>query len=1070
MATQAETEDPIPERPRRRVGRWVLLVVVALLALGVSIVWISREELADSLISSELAKRGIQASYEIESIGGHREVLRNVVVGDPKRPDLTIERAEVTIGYGLWLPRIESIRLVRPRLFGTYIDGKLSFGALDPLLFEGEKRAFEFPDMRLTLVDGRALVEGDYGPVGVKIDGKGHLQDGFKGELAAIAPRLAVPGCQPMRATVYGSVAIKGRRPGFAGPLRLGAISCPDQQVQMARAAFQVDARADEALKVFEGELGVDVDTMRLTGTQLAGLAGATRFTWRDNGLTARYELAGTDLTTNQVVAARLALDGSLRARRNFERVEIDTKVDGTGVGLGSGLDGVLADAAKSTGDTLLGPILTQIRRQLEGQQDGNRLVADVTLRRTGERTSLVVPDAFLRGRNGATLLALSRFRFATGGTEAAGLSGNFSTGGDGLPRIAGRIEQSADRALQVRFSMAEYAVASSRLEIPELALVRRSDGLLGFAGQIRASGALPGGRAENLLLPVSGNWSPSTGLALWRDCTELRFDALQVANLSFGRHRLTLCPARGSPIVRFGSNGLRVAAGAPSLQLVGHLGETPIALRTGAIGFAYPGAVSAKQVLVSLGPPDTASTFAISDLSAQVSDDIAGKFTGADIRLSAVQLDLIGAEGDWRYADGRMTIGHARFQLVDRIDPARFEPLSAEDAGLALIDNRITAEALLREPKSGREVARVDIVHNLTSGRGNAELAVARLVFDSTLQPLDLTRRAEGVIALAKGTVVGTGRIDWDEQGITSSGRFSSESLDFAAAFGPVKGASGTVVFTDLLGLTTAPNQSLKLASINPGIEINDGEIRFAIRNGEVLAVEGGSWPFLGGILRLQPVEIRFGVPEERRYVLEIEGLDAGRFVERMELNNMAATGIFDGTVPLVFDTLGNGRVEGGLLTSRPPGGNVSYVGELTYEDLGAVANLAFDALRSLDYRQMRVQMDGSLTGEIVTRVRLDGVSQGVGAKKNLITNAIAGLPVRVDVNIRAPFYQLIGVSRSLYDPAAIRDPREIGLIDDQGNPIIPKTGGTPSVPAPSKDPIADEAVIQRRESEEMP
>ena len=44
------------------------------------------------------------------------------------------------------------------------------------------------------------------------------------------------------------------------------------------------------------------------------------------------------------------------------------------------------------------------------------------------------------------------------------------------------------------------------------------------------------------------------------------------------------------------------------------------------------------------------------------------------------------------------------------------------------------------------------------------------------------------------------------------------------AAGFGPAKGASGTVVFTDLLGLVTAPNQKLAVRSVNPGIEVNDG------------------------------------------------------------------------------------------------------------------------------------------------------------------------------------------------------------------------------------------------------
>src|SRR5690606_39173364 len=172
-------------------------------------------------------------------------------------------------------------------------------------------------------------------------------------------------------------------------------------------------------------------------------------------------------------------------------------------------------------------------------------------------------------------------------------------------------------------------------------------------------------------------------------------------------------------------------------------------------------------------------------------------------------------------------------------------------------------------------------------------------------------------------------------------------------------------------------------------------------------------------------PVNIKFGEAEVRRYVLVVEGLDAARFVERMEVNYIPATGIFDGTVTIVYDALGHGRLEGGLLLSRPPGGNVSYVGELTYEDLGAVANFAFATLRSLDYRQMRIEMDGPLTGEIITRVRIDGVSQGAGAERNIVTRVIAGLPIRLDLNIRAQFYTLLGNIRSMYDPSAIIDPR---------------------------------------------
>ena len=1070
MASQADMDDPPPPRARRRLGRYIALAVVALLAAGLAILWANREGIANNVIASELASRGIDATYKIERIGGRREILTDIVVGDPRHPDLTVERAEVVIRHRFGFPAIASVRLVRPRLFGTYRDGKLSFGELDPLIFPPKTaEPFELPDFVVMVEEGRGLIESDFGPVGVSLAGSGNLRDGFAGEVAATAPKLALAGCEAAGTTLYGTLSIADQRPGFEGPLRLGRLECREQGLSLERAALQLSGRTDRELSAVEGEASLRTGRLAYGANRLAALTGTSEVSWRVGDITTRYKLRGRDLATTQAVASGIALDGWLRTRRNFERIEAEAEVDGTGVRLGRGLDTALADAATGSADTLLGPILERVRSRLASEGRNSRLAADVTIRRTGDLTTVVVPTASLHGGSGDTLLALSRFQLTTGGA-APRFGGDFATGGEGLPRIAGRMDQRPGGTIEMRLSMAEYAAGASRLAVPELVLLQRPDGVLGFSGRVRASGALPGGSAQNLLLPVSGNWSPRGGLALWNACTEMRFDRLQLANLTFERRGLTLCPGRGQPIVRYGASGLRVAAGAPSLQLDGRLGETPIAIRSGAIGFAYPGAVSAKQLLVTLGPRGTASTFAISDLTANIGKDISGRFNGTDVRLNAVAIDMLGATGNWRYADGRLSIQDAAFQLADRVDPARFKPLTAEGATLALEDNVISADALLREPTTGRTVTDVDVVHNLATGAGHADLVVPGLEFGPGFQLALLTTRDPGISNL-RGKVTGTGRINWDESGkITSTGRFSSDGLDFAATFGPVRGASGTIEFTDLLALTTAPGQRLRVASVNPGIEVTDGEIVIQLVNGELLALQGATWPFMGGTLTMHAVDIHLGTSEERRYIFEIVGLDASRFVEHMELNNISATGIFDGSIPIVFDASGNGKIEGGLLISRPPGGNVSYVGALTYEDMGAVANFAFDTLRSLDYRQMRLTMDGSLIGEIITRVRLDGVSQGAGAQQNILTRAIAGIPIRLDVNIRAQFYQLISSTRALYDPAAIKDPRDLGLLDEQGNVLQRETQGPPPEPVTPDDLIPDEAAIQRRESEESP
>ena len=160
-------------------------------------------------------------------------------------------------------------------------------------------------------------------------------------------------------------------------------------------------------------------------------------------------------------------------------------------------------------------------------------------------------------------------------------------------------------------------------------------------------------------------------------------------------------------------------------------------------------------------------------------------------------------------------------------------------------------------------------------------------------------------------------------------------------------------------------------------------------------------------------------------------------------------------GTLPWIFDQNG-GRIEGGQLQSRPPGGNVSYVGELTYEDLSTMANFAFATLRSLNYQNMTIGMNGALEGEILTRISFSGVKQGEGTSQNFLTRKIANLPIRFNVNLRAPFFQLVSSFKSLYDPALVRDPRSIGLLDGDG---VPRPDLVAPTPLPLKQPIQPDA-----------
>ncbi|WP_435201364.1 intermembrane phospholipid transport protein YdbH family protein [Qipengyuania sp. 902] len=1066
-----EGAQPARLRPRWRKKRWMVPAALALLAIAALLVaWFSRYSIAEDFVADQLAANGLEATYEIERVGGRTQIISNLVVGDPDAPDLTVERVVVRLRHRPGLPEIASVRLVRPRLFGTYRHGELSFGALDPAIFRESDEPSGLPALNVTVEDGRGLLETDYGPVGLKVEGAGQLDDGFAGIIAASAPGLVFGGCDATDATAYGDVTTDGGKPRFSGPVRFGRLACEASALNLANYDFELDASLDEELSSAQLAARIEGGATRLFDYSADGVTGTVRASVPGETVAVRYALVGRGIESPQALAAILSLEGQGRLRSDFERVQLEGRLEGNGLRPGAQMLSSFQSLAEVGGGTLVEPIVRQIAGALQTKARGSALEADFRFRRNGENLALILPSAQLSSGSGERVVSLSRFEYGVEGDGAPRLSGNIATGGTGMPRINGRMEQSARGASVFRLSMQRYAAGNSALAIPQLNVFQAPDGVVRFAGRVEASGPLPGGATENLRIPVDGRWQSGGSLALWNSCTPVAFDRLELANLRFERKGLTICPASGRSIVSSGPGGLRIAAGTSALDLEGFIGETPIRIASGPVGLAFPGVMTARALDISLGPADTASRFRISDLTARFGTDIAGTFDDAEVTLASVPLDIRNTSGNWSYANGALAISDGVFRLFDRQADARFEPLDARDARLTLVDNVIDANAVLRHPGSDRVVTEVDIRHDLSSGAGYADLDIPGVLLDGQLQPNELSRLALGVVANADGVVTGEGRIDWSPDGdVTSTGSFTTEDLDFAAAFGPVTGASGTIRFTDLLGLTTAPNQRLRVAAVNPGIEVLDGEVEFELRGGEVLAVAGGSWPFMGGQLYLRDVDFNIGASEERRYIFEIVGLEAAQFVAQMELENLSATGKFDGTVPIVFDASGNGRIDTGVLISGEPGGNISYVGELTYEDLSPIANFAFDALKSLDYRQMRVVMEGPLTGEIVTRVRFDGVSQGEGASSNFITKRLAALPLQFRINIRAQFYQLLTSMKALYDPSAVRDPRELGLLSDDGERLLRRsiTGEEAEPDIDPADLVPDEPTIQQQESE---
>jgi hypothetical protein len=109
-----------PPRAFYRRKRWAIpLGVLALLLLTLATGWLARERIADNIIADTLKRNNIPATYKVDSIAPERQILRDIVVGNPARPDLTVAQAIVHLRYRWGRPEITRVEIVSPRLYGA---------------------------------------------------------------------------------------------------------------------------------------------------------------------------------------------------------------------------------------------------------------------------------------------------------------------------------------------------------------------------------------------------------------------------------------------------------------------------------------------------------------------------------------------------------------------------------------------------------------------------------------------------------------------------------------------------------------------------------------------------------------------------------------------------------------------------------------------------------------------------------------------------------------------------------------------------------------------------------------
>ncbi len=1016
----------VRRRRASRIAAIASLVLLAVVVVAVIAAWVARRPLANNLIEREFARRGVQGSYSLDRVGLRTQQVSNLVIGDPKKPDLTAKFAQIQVRI-TWNGSVEVYRIVARgvRLRGRVVRNKVSWGEVDKLLPPPSGKPFELPNFVLDIADSTISLATPYGGLGFALAGSGNLTGGFKGRVSAISPRLVPGRCRLDNLRAQLRVEVEARRPHVVGPVRVDRLNCPQSRLAMVEPLFNIDSKFNEAFTSYDGSGRMAIRSFTAGDNGLAALNGKLTFSGDPEATYGSVNLAAQRSRLAAIYAERTRLAGKYRLGLTGGTLVMigDYAAESAAIApsMLAGLTGPLAAARP----TPLGEIATAVGGAITRTARDFDASGELRVVNFSGGGAVRIASADVRGPNGARAKVSGgdgvTYYWPTGRLRIDGL---IETGGGGLP--TGRIALSQPRGGAPMSGTAEfqpYRAGNSRLALAPIRFAAARDGSTQVNTIALLDGSFPDGRVQGLRLPINARFGGRGGFALGQQCLTGQFTFLRMRALQLGPTRLPICPIGPAIISQRPDGALQIGARMANPRLKGRLGQSPLELAAASARIFGGRQFDVARLAMRLGRPQAPILFNSNTLRGTFAGSgVNGSFAGADALIGNVPVALSEGAGTWRVNGGDLAV-NASLTATDRNDNPRFYPLKSDDVRFTLGGDMVRANGTLKHPASGTKVTDVSIEHRLSSGAGHAILDVPGIRFGQGLQPEELTRLTEGVIALVEGNITGRGRIDWNGTKVSSSGDFSTDDLNLAAAFGPVSGIKGTVHFDDLLALSTPAGQSLQIASINPGILVENGTIRYQLLPGQLVRVERGEWPFMGGRLILQETILNFSRPTAKRLTFEVVGFDAKLFVDTFGFQGLAITGKFDGVLPMIFDEAG-GRIVGGRLDARPPGGEFAYTG--TEPDAGVMVGVAFDLLSNMRYQSMVIRLDGDLAGEFATRFTISDISLGNrgGVIAGLARGALKNVPLRVNLSIKAPFRALIQMAKGFKDPTAVIAP----------------------------------------------
>ena len=400
-------------------------------------------------------------------------------------------------------------------------------------------------------------------------------------------------------------------------------------------------------------------------------------------------------------------------------------------------------------------------------------------------------------------------------------------------------------------------------------------------------------------------------------------------------------------------------------------------------------------------------------DLTGSVSYGGEASFKGGNVSIAAhaEMVDLAlrqTAAGDARVSgriDFAASFGGAaqpfradlsRVRIEDMSRPERFAPVTLE--GPVRMGNRqIEGNLVLRSAVPsirGARLANVDAMIDLEKGEGSL-----RANGDLTLAPGQIELQTmfpmlKGAIARSSGGLSYNAMARLSRSGLSTSGNIVLNDAAIVASGATIGGVSGLIRLSSIVPLATNGVQTLTVREIEAGVPLQEGKILFEIGRGGVRLVDA-VWPFADGSLSVASSSTSV-LAEEAAFLVTVDNADLRMLLEIADVPGLRATGHVSGTIPVIIRDGEIILVDGALAALDE--GIIVYRSEASDAARTEQTKLLTDALKNFHYTELRGELSGNATGEVMLRLSLRGANPDL----------YEGYPFAINVNVEGSLADL--------------------------------------------------------------